>query len=244
MVIIRSIHIGNRARRWCWVPMILLGCLLFIGVIAGFAFRTQKPDESSVVKLDEAVEFELAERSLLLGSGLVSCQTANVRYVLWMGIDGIDFDHDGLVAALGTVDSALVWQRDFLVNGWGEHALCFWAEEAVDAGGERLVPGKRKALEGVLRQFGLCSKERQKFAVYLEESVDEMISLQEYWSQENISLKQTCYDGTVESWSGLAPKGLKPRNSGDDLVNVQLTTRKLSEGGKTILAFPALYNDI
>jgi hypothetical protein len=116
-----------------------------------------------------------------------------------------------------------------------------WAQETVNAEEEKLVPKKLKQLEYMVRQMGLGQSD---ISIYLEQSVDEVIDMQAYWLQENIILQQSCNDGSVVSWSGFDVKGLKPEICGSQFINVQLTTRQIKEGGKTILAFPTLYNDI
>ena len=241
-------------------PTVLMIFILFMGLVMGFVTEARKPGGPDIAKMvasTMALENELQASSLLLGSGLTNCRTAKIRYSLWMENNG---DITGLSEALESADANLSWRADVLVNGWGKRAVCLWAEENVDSVLESEAPGKLRQFEQILNQWysGVCKPARRSdtrladtrladtrlAGIWLEEWIDDAISLQDYWCQENISLQQCSNDGVVESWCGLAPKGLNPAKAGDSLINVQLTVRKTSEGGKTVLAFPALYNDI
>ncbi|MCL1916807.1 MAG: hypothetical protein FWG14_00590 [Peptococcaceae bacterium] len=187
---------------------------------------------------------EIRHSSLLLGSGLTECQTAKVRYVIWTEKIGITQD---LLKGLESLnknsgwDGEVSWSLETLANGWGERAVCLWAQESVNAEEERRIPEKFRNLEDMVCQLGLSYDD---VVIYLEESVDEAINLQAYWNKEDIFMRQKSCDGTVESWSGFDPHGLKPSFCGAQMINIQLTTRQLARGGKTILAFPTLYNGI
>ncbi|MCL1791999.1 MAG: hypothetical protein FWG40_11785 [Peptococcaceae bacterium] len=245
MEIIRLKHIEMRTGKGIVFLTVLLAILLSFGVAFDFETQAQVPDELGDSGLSKMFPYRLSETSFLLGSGLLDSQVAHVRYILWMEIDGMPIGLDEVVLALDSVDVGLVWQRDLLVNGWGERAVCFWAQEVVDIRLERLIPGKLEKVNRMLCQwYGDKYIESDRVSVFLEESVDEVVNYRAYWEKENISMTQICDVGGVISWSGFAQSGLEPRNCGGNPVNVQLTVRQLPEGGKTVLAFPALYNDI
>jgi hypothetical protein len=219
-------------------------CLLFILLLLmGMSVKlkdinkvtVQGPEGAGFWRPGAFQGYEIRQSSLLLGSRLTECETATVRYMVWM--KELENSQD-LFRALELFN--LPWNMETLTNGWGERAVCLWAQERVNAAEEKKVPEKLQGIQERVYQRGW----ENNAVIYFEESVDEAIDLQAYWDKENIVICQKSSDGAVESWSGFDPKGFRASLCGSQLINIQLTTRQGAGGGKTILAFPTLYNDI
>lgn len=169
---------------------------------------------------------------LLLHSGLVSCQNAQVKYIIWTEDSSSQKEIENVLQSSG-----LLWNKAVLSDFANRTAYQYSAELEVDQDQESDVLNTYEVLN--LRLSGRETK------VYLEESVDQEIDIQRYFKMNIVSIIQETDIPSLYALSGYTWGSGQGIKAGKDTINIQAVTRKSGDNrGRTVLALPALLEEV
>ncbi len=168
--------------------------------------------------------------TLLLNSGLTSCETSNVKYILWTE------DRNELSTLNNIVqDSPLVWQKEVISDFRGVKVYKFFSENQVDKEEEKLIHTQLQYIEEQLKG--------SQILLYFHQQIEDRIDVWHYLSLNEIKKTQQTTTDKLLSITGYCNTISKVLYSNTFDTNVQLITNKQTNKGKTILAIPALLED-
>ena len=168
--------------------------------------------------------------SLLLNSGLTSCETSNVRYILWTE------DNSDLPTINNIVqDSPLIWQKEIICDFRGSKVYKFSSDNKVDKEEEKQILTQLSYIE---RQL-----EGTQILLYFHQQIDENIDVWHYLSLNEIKKTQKTETEKLLSITGYSDTISKVLYSNKFDTNVQIITNNQSNNEKTLLATPALLED-
>lgn len=166
---------------------------------------------------------------LLLNSGLVEAQAAELRIVLWFeaGKPSVDF------------------KKDLPQEGWTWNDSYQNTSDvsAYTLSGYKLIQGEEE--KQIYRWFQKLTTQMSELGgvVYLDERVSEGIDIANYSVQEGIHpIQWSLSEGTI-SVAGQQGEPYPRVRAGEDLVNIQVISQAYDGSGKTALAIPVLLEE-
>lgn len=171
---------------------------------------------------------------LLLNSGLTEANEAEVQIILWFE-DGMQLSEASEINDLELPQAGWEWRSVGKETGDSKQALSISGYRRVNEAQETQV------LEW-FEPFAQKVRHRGGIA-YLDERVQDGVDVGAYLSQNGFEPKQWAISGTTASIAGWQSGFFPAVQAGRDSVNIQLLTRSTAQGGKTVLAIPALLEE-
>lgn len=169
---------------------------------------------------------------LLLNSGLVQCEEAKGKYILWTEDSEELYWLEKLLQSTG-----LTWNKELLSDYYGRNAYKYVAVFDIQKENEGLAVEYYYSLHTSLKGT--------KVRVFFEERIDSALDSLLFFRNYNIPVIQKIQEEEIMSLSGFHRDYSEGVKAGTDQINVQLITRsgKGSGQGRSVLAYPALLEE-
>lgn len=201
---------------------IITAFILIIGLVSYF-YRVEKPSKEPVI-------FSQTTVPLLLNSGEVQTQEAEVSIILW-------FENGDIPPEAWTKRPTPDWT-------WTYNELQTGSEKVTATlSGHRLI---NKNEESTLYEWYIpMAQELAKSGglIYLDERIDMAMDISAYLSKTNALPVQSALIGNMNSIAAYQNQFLTSVLAGQDRINIQLLSRGKNTEGRTVLAIPALLKE-
>lgn len=207
------------------IVFVLLTVILFAFVLFTANFFAET---NSVNNQTSTFEDPKGDYPLLLNSGLVDAQEAELRIVFWFekGKPHKDFNRE-------LPQEGWVWQESTISNPLSKgYSLAGYTIINPDTE-KSIFNWYKKQLNDVAKENGI---------LYLDERVREDIDIVQYAIKQNILPRQFSLTEKTISVAGWQESRLPEVAAGDDIINIQMISQGYGQG-KTALAIPALLEE-
>ncbi|UWG97181.1 hypothetical protein LPY66_20320 [Dehalobacter sp. DCM] len=181
-----------------------------------------------------AIQHDQQEESLiplLLDSGQTFCQEAQLKYIVWSE----ELDRQIAIEKI-LKSSGLTWHKEILCDYSGNTALKYSTQRTVTREAEK---------EYYKRYNTLCDMlNNSKTKVYLEERIEEVINIQEFYAHYDIKMIDMNVMPVLSSYAGYSERIPYNLQVGESRIAIQGITKSACDQAKTIIALPALFEEI
>lgn len=209
---------------WINIIKILVVCIMIAG-LAAFSYRMETPSKVQSIASDSTVTVPL-----LLNSGEVNTQEADITVILWF--------KNGVIPIEAWTKLPIrewVWKYNELQTGSGNVAVTLSGHQLIDISEESdLYKWYTVMVEDLAQVGGL---------IYLDERVNQTMDISSYLSKSNAHPAQWVLIGNMLSIAAYQSNLDTFVLAGQDRINIQLLSRGKDAGGQTVLAIPALLKE-
>lgn len=188
-----------------------------------------------VLQRNDSVQSYNTKDSLLLNTGMLQAQEAEVSIILWIE-DDTKLDEIIITEAwkkLSIPDWS--WSYQEQKTKYGNNAITLTGHRIIDKEEERMLYTWYTTIAPVLAKEGV--------QIYLDERVPEAIDISAYLSQSNTLPSQWFLLDNLVSIAGYQNNLGTSVMAGHDPINIQLLSRGHNTKGHTVLAIPVLLKE-